>query len=168
MGGHQRNQHVLGEVLRLHRCRCKFENLIANPDVDNLQAVHLMPTQANAYVLVLTTGKTFSNLPEHTWPDYAKMADKLPSFVQQMAPLPPMHASRVMHAPPQISTQVYQPQPQSQPPPQPPGYLQSQRQQPGNCCPSHASRMGAPHTCCPPGPMTRPWPMPPINAPGAT
>ncbi|KAF1348288.1 hypothetical protein EJ07DRAFT_169644 [Lizonia empirigonia] len=125
-------------------------------------ALHLMPTQANAYVLVLTTGKTFSNLPEHTWPDYAKMADKLPSFVQQMAPLPPMSASRVMHAPPRISPRPYQPQPQ------PPGYLQSQRQQPGNCCPSRASRMGAPHTCCPPGPMTRPWPMPPINAPGAT
>ncbi|KAH6642474.1 hypothetical protein C7974DRAFT_430928 [Boeremia exigua] len=119
-------------------------------------AVHLMPPQANAYVLILTNGKTFSNLPEHTWADYAKMADKLPAFVQQMAPLPPMPQQRV----------VPQPLPQPQPQPfqtLPPNYKTSQRGQAG-CCPSMNSNV--PHTCCPPAPMiARPWPLPPINAP---
>lgn len=123
-----------------------------------------MPAQANAYVLILTNGKTFSNLPEHTWADYAKMADKLPMFVQHMAPLPSMPA------PPQVLQPPPQMQPSSQVPPQvqqfqgmPPAYKQSQRGASG-CCPS--STTGAPHTCCPPAPMqARPWPMPPINAP---
>ncbi|KAF2633148.1 hypothetical protein BU25DRAFT_452956 [Macroventuria anomochaeta] len=125
-------------------------------DFTVIAAVHLMPTQANAYVLILTNGKTFSNLPEHTWADYAKMADKLPTFVQHMAPLPPMPA------PPQVHPPQMPPRPQ-QYQDQPPEYKQSQRAQSG-CCP-HANT-GAPHTCCPPAPMqARPWPMPPINAP---
>ncbi|KAJ4985825.1 hypothetical protein SVAN01_08723 [Stagonosporopsis vannaccii] len=125
-------------------------------DFTGIAAMHLMTTQANAYVLILTNGKTFSNLPEHTWADYAKMADKLPSFVQHMAPLPPM---------PQLQLQ---PQPQLPPQPQqhpalPPDYKQSQRAQSGCCPPVNAN---AQHACCPPAPMqARPWPMPPINAP---
>jgi len=116
-----------------------------------------MSTQANAYVLILTNGKTFSNLPEQTWADYKKMADKLPPFVQHMAPLPPL---------PQLQLQPQQQMPA--PPLQqfqglPPDYKQSQRAQSGCCPPGHAH---APHTCCPPAPaQARPWPMPPINAP---
>lgn len=132
---------------------------------DEFQAVHLMPAQANAYVLVLTTGKMFSNLPEHTWPDYTKMADKLPSFVQHMVPIPPMPVPRQTQVPPQMFTHPHQPRPyQPQPQLQPPAYLQSQRQQQGNCCPTHGTEPSAAYTCCPPGPITRPWPMPPINA----
>jgi hypothetical protein len=75
-----------------------------------------MPTQANAYVLVLTNGKTFSNLPEHTWADYTKMADKLPNFVQHLTPLPPMPAPPQVHQPPpqlqQIPQMLVQPQQQ--------------------------------------------------------
>lgn len=121
-----------------------------------------MPTQANAYVLVLTNGKTFSNLPEHTWADYAKMADKLPSFVQHMAPLPPIPAPPQMAALPQVQVQqspTHSVQYQSLPP----DYKQSQRGVSG-CCPQ--VNASAPHTCCSPNPMqVRPWPMPPINAP---
>ncbi|KAF1926687.1 uncharacterized protein M421DRAFT_213913 [Didymella exigua CBS 183.55] len=121
-----------------------------------IAAVHLMPTQANAYVLVLTNGTTFSNLPEHTWADYAKMADKLPAFVQHMTPLPPMPAPQPQ--PPHAQ------QPQAQQPQQsqslPPAYKQSQRGASG-CCASSA--LNAPHTCCAPSPMqARPWPLPPI------
>lgn len=129
---------------------------------DDLQAVHLMPTQANAYVLIQTNGKAFSNLPEHTWKDYAKMADKLPIFAQHMAPLPPMPI------PPQVP-QAHPPPPQPQPQQhqgQPPGYIQSQRTQSGNCCPPINSP--TPHSCCAPAPaQTRPWPMNPVNAPAS-
>jgi hypothetical protein len=143
---------------------------------DNHQAVHLMPTQANAYVMVLTNGKVFSNLPEHTWSDYVKMADKLPNFVQYMSPLPPMPAPPQMAAPPrqaQVQTQQTLMPPQQTPmPPQqapmspqqhqglPPDYKQSQRAQSG-CCPAAVPGQ----TCCTPTVQARPWPMPPINAP---
>ncbi|KAF3041521.1 hypothetical protein E8E12_004920 [Didymella heteroderae] len=129
-----------------------------------IAAVHLMPTQANAYVLVLTNGKTFSNLPEHTWADYTKMADKLPHFVQHMAPLPPMPApAQIQQPPPQMQQQPHIPAQPQQFQPLPPAYKQSQRGASG-CCPSTTD--GAPHTCCPPAPMqARPWPLPPINAP---
>ena len=130
---------------------------------DNHQAVHLMPTQANAYVMVLTNGKTFSNLPEHTWSDYVKMADKLPNFVQYMAPLPPMPALPHMAAPPRQA----QVQPQQIPMPQqhqgpPPDYKQSQNTQSG-CCPAAVPEQ----TCCTPTVQARPWPMPPVNAPSS-
>ena len=104
-----------------------------------------MPTQANAYVLVLTNGKTFSNLPEHTWADYAKMADKLPTFIQHMAPLPPMPAQPHRTAPPQQAPVQSQQLPfgsqQASAPPQqhqglPPDYKQSQRAESGCCAPA--------------------------------
>ena len=61
-----------------------------------------MPSHPNADVVILTTGKMFSNLPEHTWTDYSKMADKLPLFVQQRAPLPPMPTPAAQVHPPQM------------------------------------------------------------------
>lgn len=63
-----------------------------------------MPSHPNAYVVILTSGKMFSNLPEHTWTDYSKMADKLPPFVQQRAPLPPLPASAAQVQPPHMQS----------------------------------------------------------------
>ena len=126
------------------------------------QGVHLFPSHPNSYILILTSGKAFSNLPECTWPDYNKIAPALPTFVQGSLPIPPTPQQR--SAQPQTQPQM-QPQMQSQMmmqphpnmsmqqpmmPMQPP--YQPQYTTPAfNCCPQHVP--GAPHNCCPQTPM---------------
>jgi hypothetical protein len=110
------------------------------------QGLHLFPSHPDAYVLITTAGKAFSNLPEFTWPDYNKIASALPTFVQTMLPIPPMPQPR-QH--PQ-SPPAMQPTQPSQA-----HYQQSyqqlrQVQQQQNCCPQGSP--GVPHNCCPPQP----------------
>ncbi|KAH7117679.1 hypothetical protein B0J11DRAFT_536469 [Dendryphion nanum] len=50
--------------------------------------LYLFPQHPQSYVLLLMSGKAFSNLPEHTWVDYHKMADKFPTLVQTLSPIP--------------------------------------------------------------------------------
>ncbi|KAF1830101.1 hypothetical protein BDW02DRAFT_642408 [Decorospora gaudefroyi] len=92
-------------------------------------ALHLFPSHPNAYILILTTGSTFSNLPECTWADYNKIAAALPSqFTQTRLPIPPM------------------PQYTSTPKAQTHGETaQIQRY---NCCPQGVVP-GVIHNCCP-------------------
>lgn len=131
----------------------KFLNDSAN--FQGIAGLYLFPNYAQSYVLLLTSGKAFSNLPEHTWPDYNKMAPSLPSFVQTQAPIPPV---------PQPRVQQPVPHPQIQPQLQ----MQPQFQQPRNpgCCPLGATMQ--PHNCCPQTPQyTSPFP-PPYNNPAPT
>ncbi|KAF2006224.1 hypothetical protein P154DRAFT_615568 [Amniculicola lignicola CBS 123094] len=108
-------------------------------DFTGIAGLYLFPQQPQSYVLLLTTGKAFSNLPEHTWEDYNKMADKLPSLVQTAAPIPAMPQAR-----PLVQQQpLIQPQLQQQMLPQQP-LIQNRT----GCCPTHA-----PHNCCPPQPQ---------------
>lgn len=99
--------------------------------------MHLFPSHPDAYILIKTDGKAFSNLPEFTWVDYNKIAAALPNFVQGMQPIPPMPQARGIPRNPQ-------PQPRSlaQPQYQQPQYQQQQQQRP-NCCPP-----GAPMSNC--------------------
>ena len=60
---------------------------------DYPQGLYLFPQQPASYVLLLTNGKSFSNLPEHTWEDYNKMAPALPTLVQTISPIPCMPPS---------------------------------------------------------------------------
>ncbi|KAF1844508.1 uncharacterized protein K460DRAFT_335276 [Cucurbitaria berberidis CBS 394.84] len=138
-------------------------------DFSGVAGLHLFPSHPNADILILTTGKAFSNLPECTWVDYNKMATALPSFVQSMQPIPPMPQQRPpqprLVPQPQIAPRVQQqrfmqPQPimQMQQP-----YTQPYAQPQHNCCPTFVS--GAPHNCCPQTPIQpRPFGMLPVYA----
>ncbi|KAF2179047.1 hypothetical protein K469DRAFT_717558 [Zopfia rhizophila CBS 207.26] len=104
-------------------------------DFTGIAGLYLFSNYPNSYVLLLTNGKAFSNLPEHTWPDYNKMAPSLPNLTQTLTPIPPM------------------PIPQQQPPPP-----QPQPHQTG-CCPPSGPL--APHNCCPQTPQyASPFPPP--------
>ncbi|KAF2640670.1 hypothetical protein P280DRAFT_370132, partial [Massarina eburnea CBS 473.64] len=50
--------------------------------------LYLFPHHPTSYILLLTTGKAFSNLPEHTWEDYNKISPRLPQLRQSNAPIP--------------------------------------------------------------------------------
>jgi hypothetical protein len=105
------------------------------------EGLHLFPSHPDAYILITTSGKAFSNLPEFTWPDYNKMASALPMSVQNMQPIPPI---------PQLRQQPHvQPPAQRQPIAQQAQYQQSyQQQQPmsHNCCQPAAA--DAPYSGC--------------------
>ncbi|KAF2031670.1 hypothetical protein EK21DRAFT_62861 [Setomelanomma holmii] len=108
--------------------------------------LHLFPSHPDAYVLITTAGKSFSNLPEFTWVDYNKISPALPSFVQSMQPIPPIPQPKqpaIAQAPPFVQYQQAYQQPYVQP------------QQNHNCCPP--TGLGAPHNCCPQQP-TQPRP----------
>ncbi len=146
------------------------------------KGVHLFPSHPNCYILILTSGKAFSNLPECTWPDYNKMAPAFPPFVQTSQPIPPMPQQRPVQpqpAPPQMQQQqpqrIVQPAMHMQQQPFQQGYQQpyqqpyappqqqyGQPQQPQfNCCPTHVP--SAPHNCCVQTPMQpRPFGMPAV------
>lgn len=115
------------------------------------QGLYLFPHYPNHYILLLTSGKTFSNLPEHTWVDYNKMAPALPPLVQSAAPIPCMPQSR----------QQPQPRPIQ---PQPPQQFQMQPQYVvTGCCPIGTT---APHNCCAPAPqVSRPFGIGPLPTP---
>lgn len=137
-------------------------------DFNGVAGVHLFPSHPNSYILILTSGKAFSNLPEFTWVDYNKMAPALPAFVQSMQPIPPMpqpKSPQPQPAPqmqPQITMQpqqmmgMQQPMMQMQQPYQQP-YVQATH----NCCPTGIP--GLPHNCCPQVPVQpRPFGMLPV------
>lgn len=107
------------------------------------QGLHLFPHHPNSYVMILTSGKAFSNLPEHTWADYNKMAPALPPTVQTSAPIPPVPQARPTSTPQQPQPQM-QPQTQQQFAPQQQGVITN-----AGCCPPAPS-----HNCCPQGPQT--------------
>ncbi|KAF1938383.1 hypothetical protein EJ02DRAFT_410588 [Clathrospora elynae] len=111
-------------------------------DFGGIAGLHLFPSHANAYILILASGKAFSNLPECTWVDYNKMAPALPNFVQSMQPIPPMPQPRSPPSQaPQTQSQMQATQtqrPHQQPLPQP---------QQHNCCPLVIP--GVVHNCCP-------------------
>ncbi|KAF2243410.1 hypothetical protein BU26DRAFT_117282 [Trematosphaeria pertusa] len=100
-------------------------------DFTGVAGLYLFAHHPNSYVLLLTSGKAFSNLPEHTWADYNKMAPALPPLVQTMSPIPCTPQPRQ-----QAPAPVPQPHPQLQP---------QQRIQTG-CCPT--GMVVAPHNCC--------------------
>ncbi|EAT86845.1 hypothetical protein SNOG_05781 [Parastagonospora nodorum SN15] len=94
--------------------------------------LHLFPSHPNAYILITTGGKAFSNLPEFTWPDYNKIAPAFPSFTQTRSPIPPIPQ------PPPMRPQLQYTQQSSQ---------QTIPQQRPNCCPNN-THMGQ-YNCCP-------------------
>ncbi|ORY03557.1 hypothetical protein BCR34DRAFT_667373 [Clohesyomyces aquaticus] len=97
-------------------------------DFTGVAGLYLFPPEPKSYILLLTSGKAFSNLPEHTWADYNKMAPHLPPLVQTLAPIP---------AVPQL-------RPQSQSQPQQPMQQQMSGQNLNGCCPNPAP----PQNCC--------------------
>ncbi|CAO2648653.1 Nn.00g079200.m01.CDS01 [Neocucurbitaria sp. VM-36] len=134
-------------------------------DFSGIAGLHLFPSHPNAYILILTSGKAFSNLPDFTWVDYNKMAPALPTFVQSMQPIPPKPEQRPPPQPqvapqpqmmPQVQRQVYiqqpqQPMMQMQQVMQQQPYVQHYARPQHNCCP--AGVPGTPHNCCPQAPM---------------
>jgi hypothetical protein len=88
--------------------------------IGETQGLYLFPHHPASYILLLASGKAFSNLPEHTWEDYNKMAPALPPLVQTLSPIPCVPQAR-----PASQAQIPQPQPlqqlqpQLQPQPQP-------------------------------------------------
>ncbi|KAF2676253.1 hypothetical protein K458DRAFT_424872 [Lentithecium fluviatile CBS 122367] len=107
--------------------------LEGSPNFLGVAGMYLFPHHPNAYILLLTSGKAFSNLPEHTWADYNKMAPALPQLTQSALPIPCI------------------PQPRQQPqllPPQPQFQSQPQQRNSG-CCPNHTGV----HNCCPQQPI---------------
>lgn len=44
------------------------------------QGLYLFPSSPQSYILLLTSGKAYSNLPEHTWIDYKKMENSFPNL----------------------------------------------------------------------------------------
>ncbi|KAL6705231.1 hypothetical protein ACN47E_007191 [Coniothyrium glycines] len=113
------------------------------PDFCSVAGLHLFPSHANAYILILTNGKAFSNLPECTWVDYNKMSAALPTSVQSMQPIPPIPQPKQPH---QQSQPQPQPQPQFQQPHQPQQQTHHHYQPPSqhNCCPQPLPGQ----TCC--------------------
>lgn len=93
-----------------------------------MQGLYLFPYHPSSYILLLTTGKTFSNLPEFTWADYNKMAPAMPPLVQGTSPIP--------------CTPQVRPASQSQPPSQAPVQQPQQQQLNSGCC----APALAPHT----------------------
>ncbi|KAJ4348696.1 uncharacterized protein N0V89_010074 [Didymosphaeria variabile] len=79
------------------------------PDFSAVAGLYLFPQHQSSYILLLTSGKAFSNLPEHTWEDYNKMAPALPPLIQTLSPIPCVPQAR-----PTSQTQIPQPQPQPQ------------------------------------------------------
>lgn len=105
------------------------------------KGLYLFPHHPTSYILLLTSGKAFSNLPEHTWTDYNKMAPALPSTKQSPLPIPPVpqlpaysHFSMMTPQPP-VPVPIMQQPIQGQLP---------QQHRP-NCCPP-----GSGGNCCPP------------------
>lgn len=103
-----------------------------SPNFLGVAGLYLFPSHASSYILLLTSGKAFSNLPEHTWADYNKIAPALPPLAQSGLPIPCSPQPR--------------PAPQSQLAPQP------QRADPG-CCPNEGAAV---HNCCPQQPVVAP------------
>ncbi|KAH3909748.1 hypothetical protein HBH56_151730 [Parastagonospora nodorum] len=101
-------------------------------DFMSIACLHLFPSHPNAYILITTGGKAFSNLPEFTWPDYNKIAPAFPSFTQTRSPIPPIPQ------PPPMRPQLQYTQQSSQ---------QTIPQQRPNCCPNN-THMGQ-YNCCP-------------------
>ncbi|CAI6329063.1 unnamed protein product [Periconia digitata] len=91
------------------------------PDFSGVAALYLFPSSPSSYVLLLTSGKAYSNLPEYTWADYNKMAPHLPVLVQTLSPIPCVPQAQL---PPQIA--------------QPPRST--------GCCPN--GNIGVAHNCC--------------------
>ncbi|KAF9732168.1 hypothetical protein PMIN03_000622 [Paraphaeosphaeria minitans] len=79
------------------------------PDFTGVASLYLFPHHPASYILLLTSGKAFSNLPEHTWEDYNKMAPSLPPLIQTLAPIPCVPQSQ-----PTSQTQIPPPQTQQQ------------------------------------------------------
>ncbi|KAF2865609.1 hypothetical protein BDV95DRAFT_612486 [Massariosphaeria phaeospora] len=100
-------------------------------DFGGVAGLYLFPASPPSYVLLLTTGKAFSNLPEHTWADYNKMAPALPPLVQTQAPIPAVPQTQVQQVLQQLQQGQQQPAAVGQVPQQPPvQQLQQQLQQP--------------------------------------
>lgn len=105
--------------------------------VDNFLGVaglYLFPNYPDSYILLLTSGKAFSNLPEFTWADYNKMAPALPALAQSGLPIP---CSPIIPQPQIVPVSPVQPQPRG-----------------GGCCPNTVHV----HNCCPQQPVARPPP----------
>ncbi|KAF2016676.1 hypothetical protein BU24DRAFT_423049 [Aaosphaeria arxii CBS 175.79] len=74
------------------------------PNFASIAGLYLFQSYPDSYVLLLMSGKTFSNLPEHTWADYNKMAPALPQLAQSSMPIPAIPQMRpptAVTAPPQ-------------------------------------------------------------------
>ncbi|KAF1951971.1 hypothetical protein CC80DRAFT_495620 [Byssothecium circinans] len=105
-------------------------------DFTGVAGLYLFPHNPASYILLLTSGKAFSNLPEYTWADYNKMAPHLPRLKQSASPIPCVPSQPSQPAPQQ--QQQYQRQPSHAPP------------APG-CCPNAPTT--ASHNCCPQTPQ---------------
>ncbi|KAF2741682.1 hypothetical protein M011DRAFT_472876 [Sporormia fimetaria CBS 119925] len=120
-------------------------------DFTGVAGLYLFPQYPDCYVLLLMSGKTFSNLPEHTWPDYNKMAPALQPLVQTLAPIPAVPAPQVqlvsstLHLQPVSRPQSFQNPTGSVPlrTTVTPQFVQH------NCCPPAP----AGENCCPPAPQ---------------
>ncbi|KAF2711154.1 hypothetical protein K504DRAFT_466173 [Pleomassaria siparia CBS 279.74] len=115
--------------------RCKSEGMVGtnkfldeSTDFQGIAGLFLFPSHTTSYILLLTSGKAFSNLPENTWPDYNKMAPAFPTCIQSPLPIPPMPQPNVLAPPIQAPSPVQQVQFQQQTQPQ---FQQQQRQSPG-------------------------------------
>lgn len=115
-------------------------------DFSGVAGLYLFPHYPASYILLLTSGKVFSNLPEHTWTDYNKMAPALPATKQSPLPIPPVPQrpgyEQYLATTPQSPTVFSNVQ-------QPISGPSSQQHRP-NCCPPN--RGG---NCCPPPPGTQ-------------
>ncbi|KAF2731409.1 hypothetical protein EJ04DRAFT_579122 [Polyplosphaeria fusca] len=127
-------------------------------DFSGVAGLYLFPTHPDSYILLLTSGKAFSNLPEHTWPDYSKMADKLPATVQTSLPVPPSPVIRQ----PQPQQQLLQPSMA----PQHNHHSPTSPLSPQNCCPQapgYASPFPPPYnTLMQPQPQLRAYAASPV------
>ncbi|KAF2502693.1 hypothetical protein BU16DRAFT_16975 [Lophium mytilinum] len=101
------------------------------PNFSDIAGLWLFPSHPDCYIMTTMEGKAFSNLPEHTWQDYTKMAHSIPDLrpkpqmqpmpmmvPQQMSPQPVLYAQPQQFAPNPMSpppgyVHPFQPQPQT-------------------------------------------------------